>query len=291
MSLASLTARVAAGERLTRDQALALYTEAPTHLLGSLADRVRARKHPDRVVTYIIDRNVNYTNVCAARLRLLRLLPPVGDADAYVLPREQLYQKIEETIALGGDQILMQGGLHPRCTLEWYEDLFRDLKARFPTFNLHALSPPEIWHFHGSTSCRCARCCARLKDAGLDSMPGGGGEILVDRVREAAARHDKAMTDEWLEVMRVAHRLGMRTTATMMFGTRRDARRAHRAPAPAARPAGRDRRVHRVHLLDLTSPTTRSWRGVARLRVVDYLRTQAIAGCTSTTSRTSSRRG
>src|SRR5207247_8328435 len=139
-----------------------------------------------------------------------------NDADAYVLPREVLYKKIEETIELGGDQILMQGGLHPSFKLEWYEELLRDLKARFPQVNLHAFSPPEIWHFHKINKLPLETVLRRLKEAGMVSLPGGGGEILVDRVRAALTR-GKCMTDEWLEVMRVAHRVGLRSSATMMF--------------------------------------------------------------------------
>ncbi|MGE3807704.1 MAG: CofH family radical SAM protein, partial [Gemmataceae bacterium] len=139
------------------------------------------------------------------------------DADAYVLPREELYHKFEETIALGGDQVLMQGGLHPTYKLDWYEDLLRDLKARYPQVNLHAFSPPEIWFFHKLNKIPLREVLERLKAAGLGSIPGGGGEILVDRVRQAITRN-KCLTDEWLEVHRVWHQLGGRSTCTMMFG-------------------------------------------------------------------------
>ena len=134
-----------------------------------------------------------------------------------MLPRQVLYQKIEETIALGGDQVLMQGGLHPSFKLEWYEELLRDLKSRFPQINLHAFSPPEIWHFHKLNKLPLREVLQRLKDAGLGSLPGGGGEILADRVRKAMTIN-KCLTEEWLEVHRVWHELGGRSTCTMMFG-------------------------------------------------------------------------
>src|ERR671912_712212 len=219
MSLASLTARVAAGERLSRDQALALYTEAPTHLLGRLADEVRARKHPDRVVTYIIDRNVNYTNICVARCTFCAFYRPVGSSEGYVLGFDEIFRKIDETIALGGGQLLLQGGHNPDLPLEWYEDLFRAIKARYPAFRLHALSPPEVIHLSRTSRLPVPQVVDRLIAAGLDSIPGGGAEILVDRVRRLLNCYGKATADEWLGVMRVAHRAGLRTTATMMYGT------------------------------------------------------------------------
>src|SRR5215208_840934 len=219
MSLASLTARVAAGERLPRDQALALYTEAPTHVLGHLADAIRARKHPRRVVTYIIDRNVNYTNVCVARCNFCAFYRPVGSGDGYVLSFEEIFRKVEETIAVGGGQFLLQGGHNPDIPLQWYEDLFRAVKARYPSFRLHALSPPEVVHISRLSGLAPPEVIRRLIDAGLDSIPGGGAEILVDRVRKLLHCYGKASADEWLGVMRHAHHAGLRTTATMMYGT------------------------------------------------------------------------
>src|SRR5215218_6656554 len=219
MSLASLTARVAAGERLSRDQALALYTEAPTHVLGRLADQVRARKHPDRLVTYIIDRNVNYTNVCVARCSFCAFYRPVGSGDGYVLSFEEIFRKIEETIAVGGGQLLLQGGHNPDIPLQWYEDLFRAVKRQYPAFRLHALSPPEVIHISRLSGLPVPEVIRRLVAAGLDSIPGGGAEILVDRVRKLLHCYGKATADEWLNVMRHAHHAGLRTTATMMYGT------------------------------------------------------------------------
>src|SRR5204862_5661893 len=154
---------------------------------------------------------------CAAGCDCCAVDRKSNDANAYVLPREGLYKKVEEAIALGGDQILMQGGLRPSFRLEWYEELLRDLKSRFPQINLHAFSPPEIWHFHKINKLPLREVLRRLKDAGLGSLPGGGGEILVDRVRHAMTVN-KCLTDEWLEVQRVWHELGGRSSCTMMFG-------------------------------------------------------------------------
>ena len=209
--------KAAEGERLTFDEGVALFECHDLHALGRAAHAVTQRLHPEPYRTYNIDRNINYTNVCAAVCDFCAFYRKSADADAYVLPREELYQKIEETIALGGDQVLMQGGMHPSLKLEWYEELLRDLKARFPTVNLHAFSPPEIWHFHKINKLPLEVVLRRLKDAGLGSLPGGGGEILVDRVRKELTK-GKALTDEWLEVNRVWHRLGGKSTCTMMFG-------------------------------------------------------------------------
>ncbi len=218
MSEAAL-ARARAGERLNRDEALALYLSTPTHELGRLADAVRAHKHPERVVTYIIDRNVNYTNVCVARCNFCAFYRPVGSAEGYVLGFEEIFRKIDETIAVGGNQLLLQGGHNPDLPLPWYEDLFRAVKGRYPTFRLHALSPPEVIHLSRLSQLPVPAIIDRLIAAGLDSIPGGGAEILVDRVRRQLHCYGKATADEWLGVMRHAHRAGLRTTATMMYGT------------------------------------------------------------------------
>jgi cyclic dehypoxanthinyl futalosine synthase len=205
------------GQRLTFDEGVALFDGSDLPALGRAADAVCRRLHPEPYRTYNIDRNINYTNICAAVCDFCAFYRKGTDPDAYVLPREEIYQKIEETIALGGDQTLMQGGMHPSLKLEWYEDLLRDLKARYPKFNLHAFSPPEIWHFHKINKLPLREVLRRLKDAGLGSLPGGGGEILVDRVRKAMTVN-KCLTDEWLEVHRVWHELGGKSTCTMMFG-------------------------------------------------------------------------
>src|SRR5690242_8367956 len=210
--------KVREGRRVDAGEALALYRHAPTHLLGSLADAIRARKHPDRYVTYIIDRNVNYTNVCVARCNFCAFYRPVGSSEGYVLGFEEVFRKIDETIALGGVQLLLQGGHNPDLPIEWYEDLFRAVKQRYPEFKLHALSPPEVIHLTRMTKLSVPEVIDRLIAAGLDSIPGGGAEILVDRVRKLLNCYGKATADEWLGVMRDAHRKGLRTTATMMYG-------------------------------------------------------------------------
>ena len=214
-----IASRVSAGERIGAADALELYRHAPTHLLGRLADRLRARKHPDRVVTYIIDRNVNYTNVCVARCNFCAFYRPVGSVEGYVLGFEEIFRKIDETVAVGGNQLLLQGGHNPDLPIAWYEDLFRAVKSKYPDFKLHALSPPEILHISRINQVAVADVIRRLVDAGLDSVPGGGAEILVDRVRKLLNCYSKASADEWLDVMRQAHRAGLRTTATMMYGT------------------------------------------------------------------------
>jgi cyclic dehypoxanthinyl futalosine synthase len=209
--------KAAAGGRLTFAEGLALFDCMDLNALGRAADAVTRRLHPEPFRTYNIDRNINYTNICSAVCDFCAFYRKSGDADAYVLPREELYKKIEETIALGGDQALLQGGNHPSLKLEWYEDLLRDLKKRYPTFNLHAFSAPEIWNFHKINKRPLREVLVRLKEAGLGSLPGGGGEILVDRVRRAITIN-KCLTDEWLDVHRTWHQLGGRSTCTMMFG-------------------------------------------------------------------------
>ena len=211
--------KVRDGGRVDAAEALALYRQAPTHLLGSLADGIRARKHPHRHVTYIIDRNVNYTNVCVARCNFCAFYRAVGSADGYVLGFEEIFRKIDETIAVGGNQLLLQGGHNPDLPLAWYEDLFRAVKSRYPEFKLHALSPPEVLHIARMNQLTPPQVIDRLVAAGLDSIPGGGAEILVDRVRKLLNCYSKASADEWLGVMRDAHLAGLRTTATMMYGT------------------------------------------------------------------------
>jgi len=211
--------KIVTGNRLTRSDAITLYQHASTHQLGELADLVRARKHPEKIVTYIVDRNVNYTNVCVARCNFCAFYREVGAKDGYVLGFDEIFKKIEETIDLGGGQLLLQGGHNPDLPLSWFEDLFRAVKTRYPDFRLHALSPPEILHLSRLTQISIQEVVRRLIDAGLDSIPGGGAEILVDRVRRLLNCYSKATSSEWLEVMQVAHEMGLRTTATMMYGT------------------------------------------------------------------------
>ncbi len=219
MSVLTIADKLVAGGRLDRAEAKECYLTAPTSLLGQLADRARHLRHPGRVVTYIIDRNVNYTNVCVARCKFCAFYRPVGSSEGYTLGFEEIFRKIEETMALGGGQLLLQGGHNPDVPLAWYEDLFREVKARYPEFRLHALSPPEIIHISRLSGLTTAQVIDRLIAAGLDSVPGGGAEILVDRVRKELNCYNKATSDEWLAVMAQAHQAGLRTTATMMYGT------------------------------------------------------------------------
>ena len=219
MTIHSIADKVRTGARIDAGEALSLYRDAPTTLLGQLAEVVRERKHPERIVSYIIDRNVNYTNVCVAKCNFCAFYRPVGSAEGYVLGFDELFRKIDETIAVGGVQLLLQGGHNPDLPLSWYEDLFRAIKDRYPTFKLHALSPPEVIHLSRLSQLPVPQVLERLIAAGLDSVPGGGAEILVDRVRTLLHCVGKATADEWIDVMRNAHRAGLRTTATMMYGT------------------------------------------------------------------------
>jgi cyclic dehypoxanthinyl futalosine synthase len=216
-SLDTLLSRAAEGERLSADDGERLLADAGLFDLGLAADAVRRRKHPHDVVTYIVDRNVNYTNVCTTSCRFCAFYRPVGHAEGYVLSRDQLRVKLQPVVDAGGVQILLQGGLNPDLPIGWYEDLFRWIKAEFK-LGLHALSPEEILHIAKQESLTVAKVLERLHHAGLDSVPGGGAEILVDRVRRKIAKA-KCTSDEWLGVMRVAHQMGLRSSATMMYGT------------------------------------------------------------------------
>jgi cyclic dehypoxanthinyl futalosine synthase len=213
----TILSRAVVGERLTPAEGLALLESHDLTALGAAADAVTRRLHPESYRTYNIDRNINYTNVCAAVCDFCAFYRPVGHGEAYVLTEDVLHQKIQETIDLGGDQILIQGGLHPQLPLEWYEDLLRGMKRKFPQVNIHGFSPPELWHFHKLSKLPLKTVLQRLKDAGLGSLPGGGGEILVDRVRKQITR-GKVLTDGWLEVNAAWHELGGKSTCTMMFG-------------------------------------------------------------------------
>ncbi len=214
---AAILDHVLEGGRLDPDGAVQLLASHDLASIGRAADAVTRRLHPETYRTYNIDRNINYTNVCTAVCDFCAFYRPPKHAEGYVLDRDVLLAKIEETVALGGDQILMQGGLHPTLPLEWYEDLLRDIKSHFPEVNIHGFSPPEIHHFTKVSRRPLREVLERLARAGLGSLPGGGGEILVDRVRGAMTR-GKVMTDDWLEVHRQWHLLGGRSTATMMFG-------------------------------------------------------------------------
>ncbi len=215
--IANLLEKAVAGERLTPAEGLKLLQCNNLPQLGSAANAVSRRLHPEQYRTYNIDRNINYTNICTAVCDFCAFYRGPKDAEGYVLSSAEIYAKIEETEHLGGEQILLQGGLHPLFKLEWYEDLLRGIKSRFPTLNIHGFSPPEIYHFTKVNRLSLEEVLTRLKEAGLGSLPGGGAEILVDRVRSAITR-GKVMSDNWLDVMRVWHRLGGHGSATMMFG-------------------------------------------------------------------------
>ena len=205
------------GERITDPEAVALLRSRDLLAVGRAANELRARRTEPERVTFIIDRNLNYTNICVTDCDFCAFYRRPGDrAEGYLLPKPVIFKKIEETLAIGGTGVLMQGGHHPDLGIEYYEDLFRSIKSRY-RIHLHALSPPEIRHIARRSRLTVWETLARLRDAGLDSIPGGGGEVLVDRVREIIAPK-KTKTGEWLDVMRHAHRLGMSTTATMMYG-------------------------------------------------------------------------
>ena len=206
-----------AGERLDDVDAVVLLESRDLVAVGRVADELRARRTDPERVTFVIDRNVNYTNICHTDCDFCAFYRRPGDRrEGYLLPKRVIFKKIEETLAIGGTALLMQGGHHPDLGIDYYEDLFREIKARY-TIHLHALSPPEVQHIARRSKLTVPQALSRLRDAGLDSLPGGGAEILVDRVRDIIAPK-KTKSEEWLGVMREAHRLGMSTTATMMYG-------------------------------------------------------------------------
>jgi len=222
-ALDDLLQKVWDGARINPAEALRLY-HLPLEELGALADRRRCLAKQEayagrgnEIVTYIVDRNVNYTNVCNVYCKFCAFYRTEKDDDAYVITHEEMDRKIEETVALGGTQILMQGGHHPKLTKQWYLDLLRHIKSKFPQVNIHGFSPSEFVHFREVFDEPLERIIGDFKEAGLGSIPGGGGEILVDRVRQRISPL-KAMTDDWLSVMDVAHQLGLNSSATMMFG-------------------------------------------------------------------------
>jgi cyclic dehypoxanthinyl futalosine synthase len=222
-TLDELLQKVWEGDRINEKEAQRLY-RLPLEELGALADRRRelARQKAyagrgNQIVTYIVDRNINYTNVCNVYCKFCAFYRTEKDTDAYVISFEEIDKKIEETVALGGTQILMQGGHHPKLTKQWYLDLLSHIKGKFPQINIHGFSPSEFVHFREVFNEPLEKIISDFKAAGLGSIPGGGGEILVDRVRQRISPL-KAMSDDWLEVMAVAHRLGLNSSATMMFG-------------------------------------------------------------------------
>lgn len=209
--------RVVQGERLSSDDALMLLNSNELAAIGNAADQVSRRLHPESYRTYNVDRNINYTNICTAVCDFCAFYRGPKSDQGYVLPRPVLLEKVKETAELGGNQILLQGGLHPKFTLDWYEEMLGDIKRDFPDINIHGFSPPELHHFTKVNKMPLKMVLQRLKAAGLGSIPGGGAEILVDRVRSEITR-GKVMSDDWLNVMRVWHEMGGRSSATMMFG-------------------------------------------------------------------------
>jgi len=205
-----------AGKRLSVEEGLVLLEHADLLLLGEAANQVREQLHPEKTVTFVIDRNINYTNICTSKCKFCAFYRSPGHPDGYVLSRAELHAKIEETLAQGGTQLLIQGGLHPELGLEYFEEMLRDIKQNYQ-IHLHSFSPPEIWDLAVKSGLSLAEVLKRLHEAGLDSIPGGGAEILDDRVRTLISPN-KIGWQEWMEVMTTAHRLGMKSTATMMFG-------------------------------------------------------------------------
>ncbi|MBV9215259.1 MAG: dehypoxanthine futalosine cyclase [Acidobacteria bacterium] len=215
-SIQPILDKALAGERLTAEDCTALLESRDVARIGVAADEIRQRRNDPDVVTYIIDRNINYTNVCNVVCTFCAFYRRPGKPDTYVHSIEEIEKRIEETIALGGTGVLMQGGLHPDFNIEWYEELLRTLHAKYPRFQLHCFSPPEIHNIHLISGLDYDTIMQRLKAAGLNSLPGGGGEILDDEVRKRVST--KCNTQEWLDVMRSVHRAGLISTATMMFG-------------------------------------------------------------------------
>jgi len=216
MILETIYKKILDGERIDFDDALALYTKADIFDLGNLAHTVRLAKHPDPFITYVVDRNINYSNICVCCCKFCAFYKKPDQDGGYVLTYEEIGQKIQETLDLGGTQILMQGGHHPDLPLSWYEDMLRYIKANYEV-HIHAFSPPEIVFWSKMEGISTSEVIERLKNAGLDSIPGGGAEILVDEVRSQVAPN-KCPADQWLGVMEEAHTQGLKTTATMMFG-------------------------------------------------------------------------
>jgi cyclic dehypoxanthinyl futalosine synthase len=206
------------GERLSYDDGMRLFRHDNIVELAALADYVRWKKHPEPVVTYIVGRNINYTNVCWVRCGFCSFYRVPGHEEGYILPRETIFSKIQEMIDVGGIEVLLQGGLHPKLKIEWYEDLFRAIMERFPNVILHALSPAELIYIKKMSRLSMEETFIRLKAAGLHSVAGGGAEILTDRVRSHISPF-KDSAAEWLDCMRVAHKVGLRSSATMMYGS------------------------------------------------------------------------
>ena len=218
MTASEILDKAVMGERIDRSEIELLFAEGRLLELGQAADTVRRLKTTEGIASYIIDRNINYTNVCIYRCRFCAFYRTEDSSDAYVLPFAEIADKVAETVASGGTGILLQGGVHPDLRIEFYEDLLRRLKLSFPEVHLHAFSVPEIWFLAKVEKLPVGEVISRLMAAGLESIPGGGAEILEDKTRRRILARAKASTRQWLEVHQTAHELGLRTTATMMFG-------------------------------------------------------------------------
>ncbi|MCC6442080.1 MAG: dehypoxanthine futalosine cyclase [Armatimonadetes bacterium] len=265
--------KVLTGERIAYDDGMRLFRHSNLTDLAVLADFVRRRKHPELIVTYVIGRNINYTNICWVRCKFCAFYRIPGHAEGYVLPHEAIFRKIEELVAVGGTEVLMQGGVNPRLKIEYFEDLLRQIKARYRV-HMHSLSVAEVMHIARLSKLGIEETLRRLHAAGLDSLPGAGGEILDDEVRRQIAPY-KDTTEEWLGVMCAAQRIGMPTTATMMYGS-------------VERPDHRMNHLQRVRdLQDETGGFTAfiAWSfqpddtelGGSRASAFDYLRTTAVS--------------
>lgn len=212
-----IVTKASRGSRLDAAEGLTLFKQADLLTLGELANSMRRRRHPERLVTFIVDRNINYTNICVNKCKFCAFYRETDSPDAYILSKEDIFKKIEETIAQGGTQILMQGGVHPDLGIDYFEDLLSSIKSRF-SIQIHSLSPAEVCFVAKKANITILDALKRLQASGLDSIPGGGAEILVDRVRKKVSPN-KIRWKQWAEVMTTAQKLGMPTTATMMFGS------------------------------------------------------------------------
>ena len=208
--------KINAGERIEWDEALTLYRDADILALGFLAHHIKTRLHPEKIITYIVDRNINYTNICISKCRFCAFHRDTDSPEGYVLDAKTLHKKVEETLSLGGRQILLQGGLNPELSLEYYEEMLYGIKEKYPIW-IHGFSPPEVVHLSTLSGLNIKEVLSRLIRSGLDSIPGGGAEILVNRARKKVSPN-KCTAAQWIEVMKIAHELGLRSTATMMFG-------------------------------------------------------------------------
>ncbi len=218
MILVDIEQKVASGIPLSREEALRLLTEADLLEIGRLADQIRRCKHPDNRVSFVVDRNVNYSNICESKCKFCAFYCDADADNAYLLDHATIFAKVQELVDLGGTQLLMQGGLHPELKIGWFEELFRQLRRRFPQVQIHSLSAAEICHIAKLSDLTMPECLQRLQTAGLASLPGAGAEVLVDEVRQQISPN-KIGWQQWGEVMEAAHGLGMRSTATMMFGS------------------------------------------------------------------------